>query len=384
MKVKVKNKPWKHIIFDNFLSEKDYKVLKDFPKLESGYDTITGFRDTIDNRVFLNENFCKKNSQFKPMMKFLNNDEYFGKMFNVDLSDCSLRPELVDDRYPFFHEVHCDHPDKALTILVYIDKDDKQNLASDLYTDEETHHTKLKWKDNGGIGWTIEKNDNKWHGFNPMKYKGVRRVLILNWVYNDIWIDKSQLYLDYRTKPFRFQPKSWNKLNDLERNKKYGQYMDWLGGINNVDEYTDNVNPMKPKQENNLYKKLKAYILMCRRYRDEQPTDWHKPISIKITKQELQNHLQDLQKLLDDNFEEILNNLILTKWFSSILMCFFDLGTSQQKNFYKKTIKKILLSKIDWKRGRTMITEDKVTNRNWFEKIKSEYKWKSINDINIT
>ena len=123
---------------------------------------------------------------------------------------------------------------------------------------------------------------------------------------------------------------------------------------------------------------------MCRRYRDEQPTDWHKPISIKITKQELQNHLQDLQKLLDDNFEEILNNLILTKWFSSILMCFFDLGTSQQKNFYKKTIKKILLSKIDWKRGRTMITEDKVTNRNWFEKIKSEYKWKSINDINIT
>jgi len=65
-------------------------------------------------------------------------------------------------------------------------------------------------------------------------------------------------------------------------------------------------------------------------------------------------------------------------------MCFFDLGTSQQKNFYKKTIKKILLSKIDWKRGRTMITEDKVTNRNWFEKIKSEYKWKSINDINIT
>lgn len=384
MKIRKKNKPWKHIIIDDFLSEKDYKVLKEFPKLESGYEKITGFRDTINNRVFLNEKFCEENPQFKPVMKFLNNDKHFGKIFDMNLSGCSLRPELIDDRYPFFHEVHCDHPDKALTILIYIDKDDSQNLASDLYTDKKTHHTKLKWKNNSGIGWTIRKDDNKWHGFNPMKYKGVRRVLILNWVYNIEWRDESQLYLDFRTKPFRFQPKSWNKLNDLKRNKKYGDYMDWLGGLNHGDGYTDNVNPMKPKQENNLYKKLKAYILMCRRYRDEQAVNWHKPRLIKITKKELRNHLQDLQKLVDDNFEEILNNLILTKWFSSILMCFFDLGTLQQKNFYKKTIKKILLSKIDWERGRTMFSEDKITNRNWFKKIKSEYKWKSINDINIS
>jgi hypothetical protein len=384
MEIRNKNKPWKHIIFDNFLSQKNYKVLKEFPRLESGYDTITGFRDTIKNRIFLNENFCEKNPQFKPTMKFLNNDKYFSKIFNVDLSMCSLRPELVDDRYPFFHEVHCDHPDKALTILIYIDKDDKQNLASDLYIDQETHHTKLKWKDNGGIGWTIEEDDNKWHGFSPMEYKGVRRVLILNWVYVNKWKDKSQLYLDFRTQPFRFQPKSWNKLNDLERNQKYNEYMDWLGGLNHANGYTDNVNPMKPKQENNLYKKLKAYILLCRRYRDENKVRYHKPKSIKITKQELQNHLQDLQKLVDENFEEILNNLLLTKWITSIFMCFFDLGTPHQKNFYKEVIKKLVLSKIDWKRGRTMFSEDELTNKNWFKKIKSKYKWKSINDINIS
>ena len=130
--------------------------------------------------------------------------ESFEKIFGVNLINCSPRPELIDDRYPFFHEVHCDHPDKVLTMLIYIDKDDEQNLASDLYVDENTHHTKLKWKNNGGIGWTIEPNDNKWHGFKPMKYEGVRRILIVNWVKNDVWKDKSQLYLDWRTQPFKY------------------------------------------------------------------------------------------------------------------------------------------------------------------------------------
>jgi hypothetical protein len=243
-----------------------------------------------------------------------------------------------------------------------------------------------------------------------MEYKGVRRVLILNWVYDNDWRDKSQLYLDFRTKPVRFEPNSWNKLNDLERNEKYSEYMDWLGGINESNAYTgryidwldginestgftDNIEVMVPEKNDNLYKKLKAYILLCRRYRDRKKevnrrqregkklTIEQRIKFLQITEQELQNHLLDLQKLVDDNFEEILNNLMITKWFTSIVMCFIELGTEKQKEFYKKIIKKLVLSKIDWKRGRTMFSEDKVTNENWFKKIKSEYKWKSINDI---
>ena len=100
----------------------------------------------------------------------------------------------------------------------YIDKDDEQNLASDLYIDKNTHHTKLKWKNNGGIGWTIGPDDNKWHGFKPMKYEGVRRILIVNWVKDEVWKDKSQLYLDWRTKPFKYNPNDWDKLDNFERN----------------------------------------------------------------------------------------------------------------------------------------------------------------------
>jgi len=362
MKVEVKNKPWKHFIIDDVFSKEDYQILKDFPRLDSGYENITGFRDAIDNRVYLNDKFVNDNPQFKNILRTLNNTDVFEKIFDVKLSRCSLRPELIDDRYPFFHEVHCDHPDKVLTLLIYIDKDDEQNLASDLYVDENTHHTKLKWKNNGGIGWTIEPNDNKWHGFKPMKYRGVRRILIVNWVKDEVWNDKSQLYLDWRTQPFKYNPNDWNKLDDLERNQKYADYMDWLGGVNRLGRghFTDNVEVLTPEENSNLYEKLKAYILLCRRYRDK---------NIILKEKKINNHLQNLQKLVEDNFKEIIRNLFMTKWITSILMCFIELGTEKQKQYSKKLSLLLVLNRINLYRGRTLITLDELTLKEQFSQM---------------
>jgi len=362
MKVDIIDKPWKHFIIDDVFSKEDYQILKDFPRLDSGYENITGFRDAIDNRVYLNDKFVHDNPQFKNILRTLNNTDIFEKIFDVKLSRCSLRPELIDDRYPFFHEVHCDHPDKVLTLLIYIDKDDEQNLASDLYIDENTHHTKLKWKNNGGIGWTIEPNDNKWHGFKPMKYDGVRRILIVNWVKDEVWNDKSQLYLDWRTQPFKYNPNDWNKLDDLERNQKYADYMDWLGGVNTLGRghFTDNVEVLTPEKNSNLYEKLKAYILLCRRYRDR---------NIILKEKEINGHLQNLQKLVEDNFKEIIKNLFMTKWITSILMCFMELGTEKQKQYSKKLSLLLVLNRINLYRGRTLITLDELTLKEQFSQM---------------
>ena len=362
MKVNMIDKPWKHFIIDDVFSKEDYQILKDFPRLDSGYENITGFRDAIDNRVYLNDKFVNDNPQFKNILRTLNNTDVFEKIFDVKLSRCSLRPELIDDRYPFFHEVHCDHPDKVLTLLIYIDKDDKQNLASDLYVDENTHHTKLKWKNNGGIGWTIEPNDNKWHGFKPMKYRGVRRILIVNWVKDEVWNDKSQLYLDWRTLPFKYNPNDWNKLDDLERNQKYADYMDWLGGVNRLGRghFTDNVEVLTPEKNSNLYEKLKAYILLCRRYRDK---------NIILKEKKINNHLQNLQKLVEDNFKEIIRNLFMTKWITSILMCFIELGTEKQKQYAKKLSLLFILNRTNLYRGRTLITLDELTLKEQFSQM---------------
>ena len=362
MKVDIIDKPWKHFILDDVFSKEDYQILKNFPRLDSGYENITGFRDAIDNRVYLNDKFVHDNPQFKNILRTLNNTDIFEKIFDVKLSRCSLRPELIDDRYPFFHEVHCDHPDKVLTLLIYIDKDDEQNLASDLYIDENTHHTKLKWKNNGGIGWTIEPNDNKWHGFKPMKYDGVRRILIVNWVKDEVWNDKSQLYLDWRTQPFKYNPNDWNKLDDLERNQKYADYMDWLGGVNTLGRghFTDNVEVLTPEKNSNLYEKLKAYILLCRRYRDR---------NIILKEKEINGHLQNLQKLVEDNFKEIIKNLFMTKWITSILMCFMELGTEKQKQYSKKLSLLLVLNRINLYRGRTLITLDELTLKEQFSQM---------------
>ena len=362
MKVNMIDKPWKHFIIDDVFSKEDYQILKDFPRLDSGYENITGFRDAIDNRVYLNDKFVNDNPQFKNILRTLNNTDVFEKIFDIKLSRCSLRPELIDDRYPFFHEVHCDHPDKVLTLLIYIDKDDEQNLASDLYVDKNTHHTKLKWKNNGGIGWTIEPNDNKWHGFKPMKYRGVRRILIVNWVKDEVWNDKSQLYLDWRTQPFKYNPNDWNKLDDLERNQKYADYMDWLGGVNRLGRghFTDNVEVLTPEENSNLYEKLKAYILLCRRYRDK---------NIILKEKKINNHLQNLQKLVEDNFKEIIRNLFMTKWITSILMCFIELGTEKQKQYSKKLSLLLVLNRINLYRGRTLITLDELTLKEQFSQM---------------
>jgi hypothetical protein len=186
--------------------------------------------------------------------------------------------------------------------------------------------------------------------------------LIVNWVKDEVWNDKSQLYLDWRTLPFKYNPNDWNKLDDLERNQKYADYMDWLGGVNRLGRghFTDNVEVLTPEENSNLYEKLKAYILLCRRYRDK---------NIILKEKKINNHLQNLQKLVEDNFKEIIRNLFMTKWITSILMCFIELGTEKQKQYSKKLSLLLVLNRINLYRGRTLITLDELTLKEQFSQM---------------
>lgn len=189
--------PWEHFILERIFNKEQLDTLINYPTLKSDYKNADGFRDTIGNRIFLNDKFVNNNPQFKDVMNFINSKTMWSYILDIDLENTYLRPELIDDRYPFEHEVHTDHPDKLVSILIYIDKDDEKNLASDLYIDENTHYKKLKWESNSGVGWVNETDNNKWHGFKSPKYKGKRRILILNWVNKDTWNDETQLYMGY-------------------------------------------------------------------------------------------------------------------------------------------------------------------------------------------
>jgi|TARA_R110001592_G_scaffold60329_2_gene183362 hypothetical protein len=199
MKIEKFQEPWEHFTIGNFFQTQHYELIKQLPPLKTDYSDITGFRDVLKGRVFLSDSYVKQNPQFEPVADFLNNKILIGGLFGVDLTNALCRPEIIDDRHPFFHEVHTDEPNKKLTIIVNIDKEDNQNLATDLYKDKETHAKKLDWQDNSAV--LFVPTDEMWHGFAPMEYKGIRRIMIINFVDENVWRDKDQCYVGKNSQP---------------------------------------------------------------------------------------------------------------------------------------------------------------------------------------
>jgi len=185
--------PWEHWIIDNVFPDELFNAIKSLKVNDADYTNANGFRDIIKGRTFLGNEFCKKNPTLKPVAEFLNNHNFFEEKFNCDLSNTYCRPELIHDRYPFFHAIHTDTPEKKLTLIVNISKEDEKNLATDIYVDKETHFAKTDWADNRGL--LFIPSDEKWHGFAPIEYDGIRTIMIINFVDKDVWKNTSQCFI---------------------------------------------------------------------------------------------------------------------------------------------------------------------------------------------
>ena len=155
-----------------------------------------------------------------------------------------------------------------------------------------------------------------------------------------------------------FKPKSW-------KSGEYNSYMEWCGGVcysspeNYDNEYCDNFDIQNLKDEDNLYKKLKGYICMCRRYLEYQ--GYSKPEF--MTEEFLQKNMNEFRELLKNNIDEILVNLSMTKWLYSIAVCFIDLGTEEEKTKCKLLVSLMQLNRINLDRSRTFYSEDEVTQQ---------------------
>ena len=155
-----------------------------------------------------------------------------------------------------------------------------------------------------------------------------------------------------------FKPKSW-------KSGEYNSYMEWCGGVcysspeNYDNEYCDNFDIQNLKDEDNLYKKLKGYICMCRRYLEYQ--GYSKPEF--MTEEFLQKNMNDFRELLKNKLDEILVNLSMTKWLYSIAVCFIDLGTEEEKTKCKLVGALMQLNRINLDRSRTFYSEDEVTQQ---------------------
>tara|TARA_R100000008_G_C3581385_1_gene168763 strand:- start:1705 stop:2397 length:693 start_codon:yes stop_codon:yes gene_type:complete len=195
---------------------------------------------------------------------------------------------------------------------------------------------------------------------------------------------------------FKFEPEKWDKLNRAERIKMYDEYMVWCGGLvfdrpmyyiediygkrGPYHQTVDHFDIENLKDEDNLYKKLKGYICLQRRY----IRMFGIPRAKFLTEEFFQENMNDFRKLLRENIDEIIRNLSGTKWLPSIMKCFFDCGTKKEKIQVVILTSLMQLSSVDFRRTRSQYTEDDMTTKyvqNFIEKYILPLENKSFENI---
>ena len=198
-KFKLYDKPFFHFIYDNFFKESIlHPILKlNIPTCQknNGVRTITN-----NSRIFLNNKVCKKYPEFKPVLDIFESDEIKNTFFKLKNRDPkkypNLRLEYVLDIGDFYIKIHTDLEVKGISLLVYISPDgDEKTWGTDLYDVNKQKSIKIPYRYNSLNGFFPCKEKNgipTYHGVEPVKINGIRKVFIINYV-SDEWIDKYEL-----------------------------------------------------------------------------------------------------------------------------------------------------------------------------------------------
>jgi hypothetical protein len=108
----------------------------------------------------------------------------------------------------------------------------------------------------------------------------------------------------------------------------YNKYMDLLGGYGGEEMDIFNL-----ENEDNIYKKLKGHIIICRRYGDNVggfTKDGPIAMEYKFTEEFVIENFNNFKKIVNENMDELIQNLN-SRWLQSILECYVDLGTDKEK-----------------------------------------------------
>lgn len=98
-----------------------------------------------------------------------------------NFDDAFIRVEVIWDRPGFWLKTHCDIPEKILTMMIYVNDENLDELhGTDLYTNEDDYVTTVPYRNNTGFYfWGAD----KWHGVGKKRHEfGVRKALQINYV----------------------------------------------------------------------------------------------------------------------------------------------------------------------------------------------------------
>jgi|TARA_Y100000310_G_scaffold295691_1_gene327282 hypothetical protein len=89
---------------------------------------------------------------------------------------------------------------------------------------------------------------------------------------------------------------------------------------------TERIDIYNLNKEDNIYKKLKGHIIICRRY-VQGILDGN-----KYPKKLVEKNFKDFKELIQENSEEFIQNLN-TRWLTSIMKCYIDCGNNEEKMY---------------------------------------------------
>ena len=110
------------------------------------------------------------------------------------LNGCCLRLEYAQDTDGFWLQPHTDLGVKRVTLLCYLGPDDRPDLGTDLYREDQTWSRRPNFAPGGAVAFVP--SDRSWHGFEARPIGDVRKSLIVNYVTSE-WRAREQLAFPY-------------------------------------------------------------------------------------------------------------------------------------------------------------------------------------------
>ncbi len=198
-KAQLETQPFNHWVYNKVLPENIANDLSELPMIPPSLNKHRGKRDTYNSsRIFFNKENCEKYTLFHDIANVFNNPKIILQLSYIcgrELSKGKLRIEYTLDTGDFWLEPHLDIKEKLLTFLIYLSKEPgSKEWGTTIYNSDLNIYKKVPYKLN--LGFMFMAGKNTWHGVSKQNIKGIRKLLIINYVKKN-WRNTDELAPSY-------------------------------------------------------------------------------------------------------------------------------------------------------------------------------------------
>ena len=187
--------PYRHWTLEDVLPELLAVQLISLPVAPLLIDDCRGVRD-VDNskRTFLTPRLRDRFPSCQHFAAALQRPDVaarFAETCGFDVEGAYLRMEYIQDIDGAWLEPHCDVPQKLMSMVIYLcTGHDAPGWGTDIYNERRVKVGSSSSAFNSAAIFIPGRNT--WHGFEPRKLIGVRRLFEINYVHPS-WRDRGQL-----------------------------------------------------------------------------------------------------------------------------------------------------------------------------------------------